>query len=98
MSAIQYGQALERLIWEVLIADPELRPMHILKLDISDGFYSIFLLPIDDPNLGLVFTSKGEDTEILVLPLTLPMWWKNLPPTFCISTDTVADLANAALH
>ena len=38
ISAMQYGWALERLIREVVIANPELGPMHVLKADFSDGF------------------------------------------------------------
>ena len=30
--------------------------------------------------------------------LTLLIGWKNYPPIFCTSTETVTDLANSALH
>ena len=56
--AMQYGQALERLIREVVISDPELGPMHVLKADVSDCFYCIVLGPTDAPKLGIVFPSE----------------------------------------
>ena len=77
MSAMKYGRSLERLIREVIIANPALGPVCFLKADVSDGFYHIGLRPTDDPKLGLVFTSEGEDEELVVIPLTLHMEWKN---------------------
>ena len=73
MSAMLYGRALELLIREVVVDNPALVPVHILKLDVSDSFYRIRLLPIDAPKMGLVFPSEGEDTELVPIHLTLPM-------------------------
>ena len=79
---MQYGRALERLIREVVISDPELGPMHVLKADASDGFYRIGVRPTDDPKLVLVFPSEVEAEELVKMPLTLHMGWKNSPPIF----------------
>ena len=38
MSAMQYGPALECLVRKVIIADPVLVPVHILKVNVSGGF------------------------------------------------------------
>ena len=95
---MQYGQALDHLIREIIISNPSLGPVHILKADVSDGFYRIGLQPTDSPNLGKVFPSKVEDEELVAIPITLYMGWKNLPPIFCTATETVADIANASLH
>ena len=61
MSAIIYGEALEHLIREIVIANPPLGPVHVLKANISDVFYHIVLRPTYAPKLGLVFPSEGED-------------------------------------
>ena len=53
---------------------------------------------MDDPKLGLVFPSELEDEEIVAIPLTLPIGWKKLSAIFCMATETVADLSNAALR
>ena len=37
--AMQFGHALDRYLREILLADPELGPIYMLKLDIADGFY-----------------------------------------------------------
>ena len=65
MSAMQYGWALERLIRTNTIANPELGPVHVLKADISDGFYCIGLLPTNTPKRGLVFPLEGEDAKLV---------------------------------
>ena len=51
---MQYGRSLEHLIREVVIADPDLGPVYVIKIYISNGFYHIALRPEDAPNLGLV--------------------------------------------
>ena len=38
LSAMQYGWALERLIHEIVYADPALGYVYLLKVDVSDGF------------------------------------------------------------
>ena len=49
---MQYGRALDCLIREVVIADPSLGTLHVLKADDINGFYRIILRPMDDPKLG----------------------------------------------
>ena len=41
MYAIKYVRYLDRLIRDVVIADPPLGPVYLLKADVSDGFYRI---------------------------------------------------------
>ena len=58
LSLMQYGRALECLIREVFISNPELGPVNVLKVGVSDGFYHIGLRPTDAPNMGIVFPSE----------------------------------------
>ena len=57
LSAMQYGRALDRLIREIVYADPALGYVYLLKADVSHGFYRIGLRPTDAPKLGLIFPS-----------------------------------------
>ena len=50
LSAMQYGRALDRLIHEIVYADPALGYDYLLKADVSDGFYRIGLRPEDAPS------------------------------------------------
>ena len=95
--AMQFGQALHRILRHILLADPRHGPVYIIKLDISDGFYRIDVNPDDIPRLGVVFPTSASQEPLVAFPLVLPMGWKNSPPAFCAATETSADLANAAL-
>ena len=98
LSTMKYGQALYRLIREVVIVNPSLGPVHILKAYDSDSSYHIGLRPTYTSNLGLFFPSEGEDEELVEIPITLPMGWETFPTIFFTSADTAADLANAYLR
>ena len=98
MSTTQYGQAIELLIREFVIAYPTLGLVHILKTDVSDGFYRIGLHPTDSPKLGIFFPSEGEDNELLAFPLTITIGRKDSSPIFGTATEKVTYLVNAAMH
>ena len=57
---IHYEQDLYRLIRYVVIEDPALGPIYVLKEYVSNGFYHIKLRPADMPKLGLVFPLDGK--------------------------------------
>jgi hypothetical protein len=96
--AMQFGHALDRILREILLADPKLGPIYLSKLDISDGFYRINLAIDDIPKLGVVFPVKEGEEPLVAFPLVLPMWWANSPPIFSAATETSADLANEAIQ
>ena len=98
LSAIKCGQVLDRLIREVVIADPDLGPIYALKADISDGFYRISLRPADAPNICLFFLSDGQGEELVAIPITLSMVCKNYPPISCKATLIVSDLEKSDLR
>ena len=98
MEAMQFGHALDRYLREILLADPELGPVYLLKLDISDGFYRIDLAIDDIPKLGVVFPTRPGEEPLVAFPLVLPMGWKNSPPVFSAATETAADIANENLR
>jgi hypothetical protein len=97
-ASMQFGHALDRYLREILLSDPTLGPVYMLKLDISDGFYRVNLAPGDIPKLGVAFPSRPGTEPLVALPLVLPMGWKNSPPLFSAATETAADIANANLR
>ena len=98
MEAMQFGHALERILREILLADPSFGPVHLIKLDISDGFYRIAVNIDDIPKLGVVYPTPPGAEPLIAFPLVLPMGWTNSPPIFSTATETVADLANMRLR
>jgi hypothetical protein len=97
--AMQFGNCLDRVLREILLADPKYGPVYLNKTDLSDGFYRECLNPDDIPKLGVIYPSRpGQEEPLIALPLVLPMGWAESPPYFCAATETVADLANSRLQ
>ena len=96
--AMQFGHALERILREILFANPAHGPVLLNKTDLSDGFYRIDLNPGNAPKLGVVFPTKPGAAPMAAVPLVLPMGWVNSPPVFLTGTETVANVANQRLR
>ena len=91
---MQFGHALDQITRDLILANPALSPVQILKLDISDGFYQVNLSIDDVPKLGVAFLTKPGKPKLVAFPLVLPMGWKNSLPICSAATETIADLAN----
>ena len=97
--AMQFGGTFYRLLHQIYFADPRWGPVYLVKVDVADGFYQVWVAAGDIPKLGLAMPSlPGEDDPLIAFPLSLPMGWVESPPSFCTCTETGADLANAALR
>ena len=96
--AMQFGHALDRILGEILLADPAYGPPEMMKVDIADSFYRIQLNVDNIPQLGVVFPTKERKEPLVAFPLVLPMGWVNSPPAFCAATETSAALANARIQ
>lgn len=92
--AMQFGRALERLLFRIRHANPRYGPVYMNKIDISDGFYRVALAAASCPKLAIVLPTRPGEPTLLAIPLSLPMGWIESPPAFCAVTETVADLAN----
>ena len=97
VDSMQFGHALDRILREILLSDPALGPVQMLKVDISDGFYRVNMNIEDIPKLGVAFPTEPGQEKLVAFPLVLPMGWKNSPPIFTTATETIADLANQRL-
>ena len=95
--AMQFGHALERILREILLANPSHGPVYLTKTDLSDGFYRVNLTPEDAPKLGLVFRTRPGEEKLVAIPLVTPMGRKNSSPVFSTATETIADLTNTRL-
>jgi hypothetical protein len=67
--AMQFGLALDRLLYEIQYAEKDQGLVFMLKLDISDGFYRTPVRTTDIPTLGIVLP-RGESD----LPFLLSLW------------------------
>lgn len=96
--SMQFGKALPRLLQKIRFADPSLGPVYILKVDVADGFYRIWVEAQSVPSLGVCFPNLPGEEALVAFPLALPMGWTESPPYFCAFTETIADLANAHIN
>jgi hypothetical protein len=95
--AMQFGKALERILQSIVDANPDHGPVQLIKVDIADGFYRIWLNVHDIPKLAVAIPTLHGDEPLLALPLVLPMGWTESPPYFCAATETVTDITNRRL-
>ena len=95
--AMQYGRAFERILRQILLADPRFGPVYLSKCDIADGYYRLGLNVKDIPKLAVAFPSPNKTNPLVAIPLVLPMGWKNSGVAFCAASETIADVSNAAI-
>ena len=96
--SMQFGRALERLLYLIRHSNPRFGPVHMGKVDLSDGFYRIALNDSAIAQLAVALPKYEDEDQLLALPLVLPMGWVESPPWFCVATETVADIANHWPH
>jgi len=97
MHSMQFGNALQRILQRLAYANPKFGPVHMLKFDLSDGYYRIRLSPEAALELAVLIPGDTPNASLVGIPLSLPMGWAQSPPYFCAYTETAADLANSAL-
>jgi len=87
---------LQRLLSQLVHANPRFGPPRLAKIDVADGFYRVGLRPADIPKLGVILPHTSTGAPLVAFPLALPMGWVESPPFFTALTETACDLANAA--
>jgi hypothetical protein len=92
--AMQFGRALERILYSIHHANPHHGPVYMSKTDLADGFCRVPLASSGVPKLGIILPRFPSEEQMVAFPLVLPMGWVESPPAFCVATETVADLAN----
>jgi len=97
LHSMQFSNALQRILQRIAYANPKFGPVHLLKLDLSDGYYRVRLSPEAALELAVLIPGDTPNSSLVGIPLSLPMGWAQSPPYFCAYTETAADLANNAL-
>jgi hypothetical protein len=92
--AMQFGQALQRKLQRLIYASPLYRPPLLAKIDLADSFYRVPLSPSAALTLAVVIPSDTGKTNLVAIPLKLPMGWAQSPPFFRTYTETIANLVN----
>ena len=95
--AMQFGRALDRVLYRIHHANRRFGPVHLIKVDIADGFYRLRVSASHMPTLAVAFPSAPGAPKLVAIPLVLPMGWVSSPPFFCAASETAADIANIHL-
>jgi hypothetical protein len=96
--AMQFGKALECILQDIVKANPNFGPIYLMKVDIADGVYHIWVWAPGIVKLTVSIPTLEGNKPLLALPLVLSMGWMQSPPWFCTSTETVTNLANQRLQ
>jgi hypothetical protein len=95
--AMQFGTTLPRLLQRLVYANKSHGPPLMCKIDLSDGYYRVPLNEDASLQLAVILPPDNMPNNLIALPLSLPMGWKESPPYFCAFTETIADSSNSDL-
>jgi hypothetical protein len=73
---------LEQVLQQIVKADPKYGPVHLIKVDVANRFYRVWLNLQDIPKLVIAIPEMDCKWALLALPLVLPMGWTKSPPYF----------------
>ena len=73
--SMQFGRALDRVLYQVRHSNPKFGPPRLCKHDIKDGFYRMFLRPEDCPRLALVLPRYENEPQLVAIPMSSTMGW-----------------------
>jgi lysophospholipase L1-like esterase len=63
VEAMQFGRLLERFIRQIVLANPRYGDVKMIKVDLADGFYRIWLRPGDTAKLAVAFSDTTTDSR-----------------------------------
>jgi hypothetical protein len=96
--AMQFGRALLRVRQRIIQADPRHGPVHLIKVDVADGFYRIGLNSGNVIKMGVAMPASPTGEPLIAFPLALPMGWVNSPPLFVASSSAPPKGPSSGAH
>ena len=89
---------LHRIIQRVLVADPRLCLVCLGKVDLADAYMRLRFRLEDTPSVAFLVLRKTPTYKQLVgFHILLPMGYVDSAPYFCVSTETITDMANSSM-
>ena len=70
--AMQFGRALQRVLHKIRRANRRFGPTYMIKVDIADGFYRLFVSAPTVATLGVVFPHHPDEDPLLPSPWCYP--------------------------
>ena len=98
MEAMRFGGVIQRILGEILTANPCLEPVYISKVDLADAYMILWVIMEDILSFAILISKKTPSYPQLVgFHLSITMGYVYSAPYFFMETDMVADLANKAI-
>ena len=98
MEAISFKGTLEHILRKVLAADPHLRPIYIIKVDLVETYMRLWVNMEGDLSIAfLIMKKRQSDPQLVGFHLSLPTGYVDSAPYFCMATKMVTYFSNAAL-
>ena len=95
---MRFGNALTHIVRQVLTADPNLGPVYLSKLDLSNACMRLWVRLEDTPFTASLLTKlHPADKHLVGFHLSLPMGWVDRTSYFCMVMEMVTDLENQAM-
>ena len=89
---------MNRMLQGIMESDPLYGDCYNYKVDVSDGFYRVWLCTSSIAKLGVTLPKMQGLQKLVAFPLVLPMGWTESPPYFSVLTETVCDPTNKELR
>jgi hypothetical protein len=70
---MQFGKALWQILAAIVRANLSLTQVYLSKVDITDGFYHIWVKANDMPKLGVMLPSEQGQEHLIRFPMVLSM-------------------------
>ena len=96
--SMRYGRVLQRFLQEIYNADSKHGPVHMLKVDIANGFNHDWLSIDGMAKLGVTLPKREGKGQLITSPFILPMGWVESPPHCFAMTENSADLTHALIR
>jgi hypothetical protein len=71
--SMQFGRAFDRILHRIHHANRAFGPVHLIKVDLADGFYRIRLTDSQLPQLAVTFPHLPHEEPLVAFPQVLPM-------------------------
>ena len=98
MEEMRFGGALQRILKQVLTADPRLGPVYISKVDLADSYMRLWESMEDFPSVASLIPKKNtSETQLVRFHLLLPIGYIDSAPYFCKAAETVTNITNETI-
>ena len=92
---MHFGCVTQRILRQVLTANPLLGPINPSKVYLEDTYMRLWVSMEDVPSVAFLIPKKDPSNPLLVgFHLSLPMGYIDSAPYFCMVTEKISNLVN----